>query len=77
MKANEQTIALRPPLVSEVDQALEAWRLKANTGRLWSADATLWTGSDEGDWLGWLDIAKNKLCHVEPLQDFAGEIRAE
>jgi len=77
MKANEQTIALRPPLMSEVDQALEAWRLKANTRRLWSADATLWTGSDEGDWLGWLDIAKNKLCHVEPLQEFAHEIRAE
>ena len=44
----------------EVDKALEAWASNANTRRLWRADATLWTGGDEGDWLGWLDVAKNK-----------------
>ncbi len=77
MKLNEQTIALPPPLMSEVDKALKAWRSNANTRRLWSADATLWTGGDESDWLGWLDIAENKLCDVALLQEFAGEVRAE
>jgi Phosphoglucose isomerase len=24
-------------------------------GRIWARDATLWTGDDEADWLGWLD----------------------
>ena len=23
--------------------------------RIWARDATLWTGKDEGNWLGWLD----------------------
>ncbi len=77
MSLNEQTVALPSPLRSEVDQALEAWRSNANTRRLWSADAALWTGGDEGDWLGWLDIAENKLCDVSLLQEFAREVRAE
>ena len=71
MSLNEQTLALPPSLMREVDKALEAWASNANTRRLWRADATLWTGGDEGDWLGWLDVAENKLCHVEPLQEFA------
>ena len=77
MSLNEQTLALPPSLMREVDKALEAWASNANTRRLWRADATLWTGGDEGDWLGWLDVAENKLCHVEPLQEFAREVRAE
>jgi len=76
MKLNEQTIALPPPYTSEVDPALKAWGSNANTRRLWSADATLWTGRDESDWLGWLDI-ENELCDVEPLREFAREVRAE
>ena len=58
MSLNEQTLALPPSLMREVDKALEAWASNANTRRLWRADATLWTGGDEGDWLGWLDVAK-------------------
>ncbi len=77
MTLNEQIIALPPPLMSEVEKALQAWHSHANTRRLWSADATLWTGGDEGDWLGWLDIAGNKLCEVALLHEFARELRAE
>jgi len=77
MSLNEQTLALPPSLMREVDKALEAWASNANTRRLWRADATLWTGGDEGDWLGWLDVAENKLCHVEQLQEFAREVRTE
>jgi transaldolase / glucose-6-phosphate isomerase len=77
MSLNEQTLALPPPSKREVDKAREAWTSNANTRRLWTADATLWTGRDESDWLGWLNIAGNMLCDVEPLQEFAREIRAE
>ncbi len=74
---NEQTMALPQPLISEVAKAQEAWRANENTRRLWSADATLWTGRDESDWLGWLDIVENELCDVEHLREFAREVRAE
>jgi transaldolase / glucose-6-phosphate isomerase len=35
--------------------------------RIWARDATLWTGADEGRWLGWLDEPKR-------MQERAGEI---
>ena len=36
-------------------RAVESWSAEHSTERLWRRDATLWTGSDEGRWLGWLD----------------------
>ena len=35
--------------------------------RIWARDATLWTGTDEDQWLGWLDEPKR-------MQERAGEI---
>ena len=37
-----------------VQAALGSWDGAASTARLWERDASLWTGSDEGRWLGWL-----------------------
>jgi glucose-6-phosphate isomerase len=43
--------------------------------RIWERDATVWTGKDEGQWLGWLD----EPLHVEELLDaisrFADSLR--
>jgi transaldolase / glucose-6-phosphate isomerase len=74
---NEQTIALPPTLKPAVVEAERAWHANGNTRRLWSADATLWTGHDEADWLGWLGIAEKQLRDVEATQRFARELRAE
>jgi transaldolase/glucose-6-phosphate isomerase len=76
-KLNQQTIALPQALLKAVAKAQEAWRSKENTRRLWSKDATLWTGQDECDWLGWLDIIDSELHDVASVQDFGGELRAE
>jgi transaldolase / glucose-6-phosphate isomerase len=43
--------------------------------RLWSRDASLWTGADEASWLGWLGIAGDQLARVSALRDLAVEIR--
>jgi len=76
-KLNEQTILLPPPFLGTVEKARQAWHEDDKTRRLWSADARLWSGRDESDWLGWLDIVDNKLCDVEALREFAREVRAE
>jgi len=76
-KLNQQTIALPQALLKAVAKAQEAWRSKENTRRLWSKDATLWTGQDECDWLGWLDIIDSELHDVASVQDFGRELRAE
>jgi transaldolase / glucose-6-phosphate isomerase len=45
--------------------------------RIWSRDATLWTGSDEDRWLGWLDEPKRMQERVDDLERFAAEARSE
>jgi glucose-6-phosphate isomerase len=46
--------------------------------RIWSRDPTVWTGKDEGRWLGWLDEPARLFDDVEPLlrlvEDVAEEI---
>ena len=74
---NEQTIALPPALRAKVDAARAAWVAQGNTHRLWSKDAALWTGGDEGRWLGWLDIVDRELRDVAALEDFGRALRAE
>jgi transaldolase/glucose-6-phosphate isomerase len=64
-------------LTPEVDAALEAWQQADNTRRLWDRDASLWTGQDEADWLGWLDIIEGQLSHMEPLNSAAEAARVE
>jgi transaldolase/glucose-6-phosphate isomerase len=39
--------------------------------RIWSRDATVWTGSDESQWLGWLDEPARSLERVPELLELA------
>jgi transaldolase / glucose-6-phosphate isomerase len=38
--------------------------------RIWAYDASLWTGSDEDRWLGWLDVVERMRPHVGELSAF-------
>ena len=51
-------IALHLPadLKSEVDRTLADWDQGKKMEQLWKREASLWTGHDEGKWLGWLDV---------------------
>src|SRR5882762_8939122 len=48
-------------------EAMEAWRRDDNTRRLWERDASLWTGHDEANWLGWLTVAEDQLADLDGL----------
>jgi transaldolase / glucose-6-phosphate isomerase len=74
---NTQSIALPEPLNKRVDEAAETWRSKGNIRRLWNEEAALWTGSDEGNWLGWLDVIDAQLRELPALNEFAAEVRAQ
>ena len=74
---NEQAVGLPPALSQEASATAEQWRVAGNVRRLWRADATLWTGRDEADWLGWLDAVDAQLHDVPRLAEFAGEVRAQ
>ena len=60
---------------SAVDRALKTWSENGNTERLWRGDATLWSGADEANWLGWLNIAPQIRDHVDDLCAFAQQER--
>ncbi len=40
------------------ERTLDEWRETGKVRRLWRRDATLWTGRDEAQWLGWLDAVE-------------------
>jgi transaldolase / glucose-6-phosphate isomerase len=42
--------------------------------RIWERDATVWTGADEAQWLGWLDEPARMREQVDELLQFADEI---
>ncbi len=66
--------SLPEPLAASVKTAIGEWQSSGKMQRLWSRDATLWTGSDEADWLGWLDIVEEQLAHSSELKNLSQEI---
>lgn len=60
---------------ARVDRALKAWSQQGNTERLWRGDASLWSGADEADWLGWLTIASRMHAQAAELCAFARQVR--
>jgi transaldolase/glucose-6-phosphate isomerase len=54
---------------------LADWKSNNRVARLWQKDASLWTGADENNWLGWLTIADEQLAHIETLKQFSAEVK--
>jgi glucose-6-phosphate isomerase len=42
--------------------------------RIWARDPTVWTGADEGAWLGWLDEPQRMLEQLDEVLEFANEV---
>ena len=74
-KINSITYALPQKLAAAVDSALADWQKNDKVRRLWRADASLWTGTDENHWLGWLGVADDQLSHIEHLTSLAAEVK--
>lgn len=83
--ANTQTAAdvpgFSPALPSQLQKAVQdaqkSWDAAGSTGRLWKKDASLWTGTDEGKWLGWLDIVDQQLASVSKFKALSAEVRED
>jgi transaldolase/glucose-6-phosphate isomerase len=66
-RINRLTYALPPPLHAAVRQAISEWATERKARRLWARDASLWTGTDEGQWLGWLGVTQDQQVDVQRL----------
>lgn len=64
-------------LRSTVEAALTAWDQGGNTARLWRRDASLWTGSGEDKWLGWLSLAIDQQAHLDGMRGIRADVQRE
>ncbi len=74
-RPDRQSYSIPQPLAESVQASIEDWHIKGKVRRLWARDATLWTGEDESNWMGWLGITEDQLAHKHHLESIAAEAR--
>ncbi|MHC4042357.1 bifunctional transaldolase/phosoglucose isomerase [Bradyrhizobium sp. 23AC] len=72
---DRQSLSLGDGLGKAVAKSTEEWRASAKIRRLWQRDKSVWTGSDEDKWLGWLDSAAK--ADVADYEDYAGRVKGQ
>ena len=60
-----------------MDEAVEEWQRRAKVERLWAGDASLWSGADEREWMGWLAVTEDQLAHLDHLRRIVRDVREE
>lgn len=75
MSVNQQTCTLPEDIANAVAASLEDWRKHNKIARLWKKDASLWTRTDESNWLGWLHIVEQQLSHVEAFKRITEDVK--
>ena len=70
-RLNALEAKLPEALQKAVDARIETARKDAWARRLPAGDASLWTGKDEGKWLGWLPAARGQQVSPDALQEVA------
>ncbi len=73
---NSITYSLPSEIEDQVRQELETWQADNKIARIWSRDASVWTGGDEADWLGWLDIVEREQKNIEIFDAFGEDVRS-
>ncbi len=69
-------VSLPADLAKAVESELRSWESSDRVARIWSRDASVWTGGDESKWLGWLTIADVQLARKDRFAAVAAEIKA-
>jgi transaldolase/glucose-6-phosphate isomerase len=72
---DRQTLKLGSSIGNAVEKATEDWRASAKIRRLWSRDKSVWTGTDEDKWLGWLNSPA--AADVADYEDFAHRVKGQ
>jgi transaldolase / glucose-6-phosphate isomerase len=72
---NRQSCNLSNQLAGAVSASLEDWKKNNKVARLWQKDASLWSGTDESNWLGWLNITEEQIAHIDALKQIAEDVK--
>jgi len=72
---NSQLYMLPEKLEALVKTSLDDWKKNDKVRRMWQRDASVWTGTDEAQWLGWLDIVEKQLAQVDVFKKIAADVK--
>jgi transaldolase / glucose-6-phosphate isomerase len=72
---DRQQLALGAGIVKAVEKHAEEWRASAKIRRLWQKDKSVWTGTDEDKWLGWLNSPAS--ADIADYEDFAQRVKGQ
>ena len=75
MSVNRLAYKLPKELEAAVNASLDDWKKENRVARLWQKDASLWSNSDEANWLGWLTITEEQLASVATFKQLAAEVK--
>jgi len=75
LSLNKLTYKLPADLASAVNTALNDWKSNNKVARLWQKDASLWSGTDEGNWLGWLSITDEQIASVNLFKQLRADVK--
>ncbi len=73
---NSLTYLLPETFKNAVQASLDAWKNDDKINRLWAKDASVWTNTDEANWLDWLDIVDAELNDLQKYRDFAEDVKS-
>jgi len=75
VSVNRLSYKLPKDLHAAVHASLADWKNGNKVARLWQKDASLWTNTDENNWLGWLTIAEEQIASLAAFRQFADEVK--
>ncbi len=71
-----ETLSLPSDVQARIEATLATWQAAGNVRRLWAGDASLWTGTDEAEWLGWLTIVDEQVANAHHLRMLADDVKS-
>jgi transaldolase/glucose-6-phosphate isomerase len=74
---DQQKLALGASISKAVEAGTEEWRSTGKIRRLWQREKSIWTGTDEDKWLGWLDSVSAEKSKLKDYQDFAKWVKQQ
>jgi transaldolase/glucose-6-phosphate isomerase len=72
---DRQEMALGSSIGKAVEKSTEEWRASAKIRRVWQHDKSVWTGTDEDKWLGWLHSPAS--ADIAGYEDFAQRVKGQ
>jgi len=72
---DRQALALGGRIGKAVEKTTEDWRASGKIRRLWQHDKSIWTGTDEDKWLGWLNSAA--AADIADYEDYAKKVHGQ